>query len=195
TDLAVPADQSYSVYKDLAAVADQRRQALKDQAILALFSQEERDAMDRPGHINLAKVKPRPPTAEEVRLALVRGFAEGNDGKVIDAHTCRHTSVKDSVIGLPYPVIITFTDEKLVADPVETEPGVYECQFQVAMSFKIADDNVIANYDAQTHKGSQQAADLAGALSRLGRETNDVKKLKFRLYEDGWGAPEYRQAG
>jgi hypothetical protein len=73
--------------------------------------------------------------------------------------------------------------------------GVYDRQFQVAMSFKIADDNVLANYDADTRTGSQQMADLAGALSKLGRETNEVQRKKLRLYEDGWRAPELRQAG
>ena len=62
------------------------------------------------------------------------------------------------------------------------------------MKFSIPNDNVLANYDRETRRGSDQMAAFASAFARLGSEAEGFTQ-DFCLYEDGWGVPALRTAG
>ena len=192
-ELSVPGDDRTKPYADLAAAAAKRKQKIEDERILALFSREEQEIMDRPGHLDLSRAKKRPPTPQEVRLAMVRGWASGN-GKMIDAHTARHIDMTSSKVMLfPFPMIVTFTQENLIrADPVE-KTADYDCTFTILMQMAATDDNVLINYDEVTRKQSVTMLQIVNAFC-VGMSTESETK-RLRLTDHGWVIPELMEAG
>ena len=188
-DLSLPGDDRSSAYAALVDARNKRKQKIAEEELLAMFSEEERAIMDRPGHLNVARAKPGPPSAEEIRLALLRGFAFGT-GKMIDAHTCRNVSRSQSFL-IPYPLIITISDEKRIDWAQVPNTNDYTCHYDVTIKIKIADDNMIANYDAKTRQGSQQMADMITKMTKIAGPMEQT----FRLYDDGWGVPKLHEAG
>ena len=192
-DLSVPGDDRTKPYAELAAAGAKRKQKIEEDRILALFSREEQEIMDRPGHLDLSRAKPRPPTPEEVRLATVRGWAAGN-GKMIDARTARHVDMTSSkVIFFPFPVIVTFTQEHLIrADPVEKSAD-YDCTFTILMQMAAPDDNALINYDEVTRKQSVTMLQMVNTFC-VGMST-EAQTRRLRLTEHGWVIPELMEAG
>ncbi|MCX5660954.1 MAG: hypothetical protein NTW19_14710 [Planctomycetota bacterium] len=190
-DFSVPGDKESKTYQVVMAAAAARKKQVAEADLLALFSEDERRIMDRPGHLDLSKAKEGPPSAEEIRLALVRGYAANEGGRIIDPNTARHVARAQSVLFIPYPLTVNITNEKRLDWAQLPKSKDYKCTFQVLLKLQIAKDNVIANYDANTRKGSDQMAELANKLSKLS-ETDD-RVMVFRLYEDGWGVPDLRE--
>jgi hypothetical protein len=193
SDLSVPGDDATKTYAVLADAGRKRKQAIEEERILALFSREEQAIMDRPGHIDLSRAKPRPPTAEEVRLATVRGWASGN-GKMLDAHTARHVDLTSSeVVFFPFPLIVKFSQESLIrADPIEKSAD-WECEFSILMQMAAADDNMLVNYDEVVRKHSLTMIQMANGL--LSASASEPEKRILRLTENGWVIPELMEAG
>jgi hypothetical protein len=192
-DLSVPGDERTRPYAAIADAAAKRKQKIEEERLLALFSPEERADMDRPGHIDMKRAKERPPTAEEVRLAMVRGWAFGT-GKMIDAHTCRYVDITSSkVMFIPFPVILAFSDEKLIrADPIE-ESSEYECEFTIRMRMAGTDDNMLLNFDDVVKKQSATMLQLVNTFC-AGMATESQTKV-LRLTEHGWEIPALMEAG
>ena len=192
-DLGVPGDERTKPYAAIADAAAKRRQKIEEERILALFSPEERADMDRPGHIDLKRAKERPPTAEEVRLAMLRGWGHGTE-KMIDAHRCRYVDLTSSkVMFIPFPVILTFSQENLIsADPIE-ESSEYQCTFTILIQMAAADDNMVVNFDEVVRKQSATTMQLVNSLF-VGMSTEPQTKV-LHLTEHGWEIPELMEAG
>jgi hypothetical protein len=140
--------------------------------------------MDRPGHIDVSKYTGYAPSAEEVRLAILRGYAFGN-GQMIDAFTARHG-------GVIYPINMGITEVRVKKFiPID---GTKDFDYLVKLTWKFSlpKDNVIAHYDRNTAKGSDLAAKFDAAVANA---IDDDYEYKLRLYDDGWGVPELRAAG
>lgn len=197
-DLGVPGDQDAPGYAVLAEAAKQRKADIEKEKILATYSERERAMMDptRPGHLLLAKMNPNvAPTAEEVRLAVLRGWAFGN-GKMIDANTARHVSMVNPPVPIPFPfpIHINITNERLV-DPMPKrlkDSDLWEVHYKMRMKIEFPKDNPLASYDRETRKGYDMMAEMVNKASDA---VDDTYAQQLRLYEDGWGVPELRAAG
>jgi hypothetical protein len=193
SELSVPGDEKSKAHAAIADAAGKRKQKIEEERILSLFSREEQEIMDRPGHLDLTRAKPRKPTPEEVRLAMVRGWAFGT-GKMLDAHRARYVDIASSkVMFIPFPVILTFSQEDLLrADPVG-KSGDYECEFQILMQMAGTDDNMLLNYDEVVRKQSVHMLELVNGFCIAMSADPQTKVL--RLTEHGWVIPELMEAG
>jgi len=192
SDLSVPGDEAARAHAALADAGKKRKQKIEDDRILALFSREEQEIMDRPGHLDLSRAKNVPPSPEEMRLAMVRGWAFGT-GKMLDAHTARHVDRLQSGFGLPFSVNMRFTDESKISADRIGETNDYKCQFQIVMQMSLPDDNILANYDAVTRAGMENMLKLVNAFCVAA--SSEPQKKTLRLTENGWVIPELMEAG
>jgi hypothetical protein len=198
-ELSVPGDQAAPGYAVLAEAGRQRKADIEKEKILARYSERERAMMDpnRPGHLLLSKMDPNvAPTAEEVRLAELRGWAFGS-GQMIDAHTARHVSMLNPPVPVPFPfpINIKITDERLVEPMPKRLPDsdLWEVHFKMRMTIEFPKDNPLANYDRETRKGYDMMAQMTNKALEA---ADDTYTRQLRLYEDGgWGVPELRAAG
>lgn len=193
-DLSVPGDPSLKPYAPIAEAAKKRRLEIDHAFQMTLFSKQEHEWMDPPesGHINVKKFEGSAPDAESIRLAVLRGMAFGT-GKMIDAHTARSVTRTNGSFLLPFAAIIKMSDEHLEAfRPVEGTHD-FECKYTVVLQMAIADDNLLASYDAVVRKGMEQQMEMMNKLLKGAASIPHIHTL--RLYEDGWGVPELRDVG
>ncbi|MDB5292285.1 MAG: hypothetical protein JWL69_3526 [Phycisphaerales bacterium] len=107
-------------------------------------------------------------------------------GQMIDAHTARYNGRLASM-GIPFAVIITATDEKLLAfDPSEEHKGYFGVRLEVLLQAKIPDDNILAS-DPRTRRGADAAAALVNGVNRV--LDPQAMDMTFRIEEDGWQIP------
>lgn len=187
-DVSVPGDESKPAYGAIADAARTRKAAIQEATMMSLFSADEKEYMDRPGHIDLAKGRGKAPSAESIRLAILRGYA-GRTGTMIDAHTARSVTRSMSLF-IPFPMIVSVTNESLRSFHAIEGTNDFECDYTVLAQLSIPQDNVIANYDAEVRKGADGMMKLANGFSLAASSTPCVQK--FHLYEDGWGVPSMR---
>ncbi len=187
-ELSVPGDAGLKDYGVIAKAAADKKMQLDRDHMMSLFTKDEQDLMDRPGHIDLKKGEGKAPTAEDVRMAMLRGFA-GTTGKVIDEHNALSVTRSQS-FGVPYTLNVKLSEEKMTGFmPVEKTKD-FECHFEILIEMTIPKGNIIASYDANTVAGSAKMAEIANGLAKAMAKTEHVQVL--RLYEDGWGIPEMR---
>lgn len=187
-ELSVPGDAGLKDFGVIAKAAADKKMQLDRDHMMSLFTKDEQDLMDRPGHIDLKKGEGKAPTAEDVRMAMLRGFA-GTTGKVIDEHNALSVTRSQS-FGVPYTLNVKLSEEKMTGFmPVEKTKD-FECHFEILIEMTIPKGNIIASYDANTVAGSAKMAEIANGLAKAMAKTEHVQVL--RLYEDGWGIPEMR---
>lgn len=176
--LSFPTDSKSPGYPLLVAAKDKRLKEIEIEQLMATFSKDERDMMDRPGHIDVTRYKQTPPSAEECRLAMLRMYAVGK-GKMIDAHTARYQGQ------MGFSVIISATDEKVrTFHPSEDHKGYFDVDLQILLQGKIPDDNILSAIDPNSRKGAKLGADMVNAVNlALGSE---ARIITLRLEEDGW---------
>lgn len=198
TDLSVPGDPSTPSFAPLAAIARERKRVLQEAILMSLFSADEKQYMDRPGHIDLSKYDGAPPSPESARLALLRGYASLS-GTLLDAHTARCVSRQFSPMLLPFSAVISMSNERFTNEPVEVRSTENEdeygwrCTYTLTMQMTIPQDNVLASYDSVVRQGVDQEMKLVNGL--LQAFANTPSTAVFELYEDGWGVPGMRAIG
>jgi hypothetical protein len=182
-DLSFPTDSKSPGYPLLVAAKEKRLKAIEIEQLMATFSKDEQDMMDRPGHIDVSKYKQTVPSPEECRLALLRMYASSN-GKMIDAHTARYGG-RVASIGIPFAVIISATGEQVAAfHPSEDHKGYFDVDLRILLQGKIPDDNILSAADPNSRKGAQMGADLVNAVNRALDPQPMI--ITLRLEEDGW---------
>ena len=159
-----------------------------------MFSKHEREIMDSPGHLNLAKLggkQPWAPSEEEVRLALLRGWAYGT-GQLIDPHTAKVTSRMNMFLA-PASLIVKIGGLKISRFGFDPKANDYLVEYTADMSFALPAKDPLWDADPNLRKGGQMACDTMNATVRMLAEEPTVQE--FRLYSDGWGVPDMRQQG
>jgi hypothetical protein len=192
TYLSCPGDDATDVGRNLRTVANKRIQHVHEQEQLAMFSPQERDIMDHPGHLVLARLQgksPWAPSSEEVRLALLRGFAFGS-GKMLNPHTAKMTSRLNGLL-VPVTMIVKIGDLKVTRFAPDGDS--YWVEYTAEMSFALPDHDPLWDTSSNFRQGGQMAANMANAMTKLLSEERTIEQV--RLYSDGWGVPRLREQG
>ncbi len=190
-DLTVPGDDQLAAFGPLADAGRQKKGQIQLAFQMTLFSPQEREWMDRPGHIDVVKWAGHAPSKESIRMALLRGWAFGT-GTQIDDHTSRHVT-RARTLGIPFPMVVRMSDESLQEFHPSQDGKGFDCRHSIVMQFSIPKDNVIAGFDEVVRKAVDTQTELMNSLikSLSGESTWET----FRLYEDGWGCPRLRENG
>lgn len=192
--LSCPGDESTEAARAIHQLANQRLAYVKEQELLAMYSKDERAIMDRPGQLNLAKLgkeQPWAPSEEEVRLALLRGFAFGT-GQMIDPHTAKMMSRMNGLL-VPVTMIVRIDRLNITRFAYVEEAHDYLVEYTADMSFALPTKDPLWDTDPNLRQGGQMACNMANATAKLLAEERTVQA--FHLYSDGWGVPELRQKG
>lgn len=188
-DLSIPGDSSLPSYAALAEVASKHKQQIQYDFMMSLFATDEKEYMDRPGHIDVKKGAGKAPSKEAIRLAFVRGMAGGTAG-MIDDHTARYVS-RELII--PFPLNVRFSEEELLDfAPIPDSPD-FECRIKILIQMTLPQDNLLSQYSPNVRKGVEDMVTLANTLGRAA--ASESQKEVLHLYEDGWGIPRLRASG
>ena len=192
-ELGVPSDGQAGAYPALRAAADRRREQIRLDFRLSLFSEDEKQYFDRPCHIDVRKGAGKAPSKEAIRLAFVRSFG-AEPGRIIDPHSVRHVTRAPESLLMPFPVIITFGDVDLLSFvPIKDESGKdtgdFDCEFTLTPQMKLTDDNALANYDQVVRKTLDQQLE---AMNALLRSVRSPQHETLRLTEEGFIIPRLR---
>jgi hypothetical protein len=192
TYLGCPGDETTEVGKNLRNVADKRLAYLREQEQRAMFSANEQKIMDHPGHLVLTKLPasgPWAPSPEEVRLALLRGFAFGS-GKMLDPHKARLTSRMNGLL-VPVSMVVRIGD--LQIKRFAPDGDSFWVEYTAEMSFSLPEHDPVWDADPNLRRGGQMAVDMANATAKLLSDNPVIEQV--RLYADGWCVPRLREQG
>jgi len=193
--LACPGDSDTPAAAAIRERAGRRQAAIHEKEMLAMFSDYERSLMDRPGHIDVSRAKGRPPNAEEIRLALLRGMAFGT-GKMIDAHTARRSGLLGAagvIVRIDSVEVVPLGPPAPKGAVAMVEDGRYYMKYHIQMHLSLPTDDPLWNVDPNFRRGAQMGLDLANSSSALLSEEDNYEE--FELYSDGWGVPDLREQG
>jgi hypothetical protein len=187
-NLSLPGDPRLAAYPAIMQAITAQRAEVDKAALLALYSKREQDMMDRPGHIDLKKWDGKGPSAEEVRLAMLRAYT--GKGRMIDAHTVRCETYNPMMIMMPFEFNITMKDEKLTrCDKVPNSPD-FDCHFEILMVTQIPPNSTVGSIDPNIMQGFQMAAALEN--KDLEDAAHEDHHQVLRLTEGGWQVPDLR---
>lgn len=188
SNLSLPGDPKLAAYPAIMNAVTAQRGEVDKAALLALYSKREQEMMDRPGHIDLKKWDGKGPSAEEVRLAMLRSY-EGK-GRLIDAHTVRCNTYNPVMPMMPFELTITMSDEKLTrCEQVPNSPN-FDCHFEILMKTGIPSDSTVGSIDPNIMQGFQMASNMENKA--LEDNAHEDHQATIRLTEEGWQAPDLR---